>query len=248
MTESVLVVIPAFNEQDSIAQVVSKVLEQGYDCLVVDDSSLDATRSIACAAGATVVTLPINLGVGGALRTGWRYAYENSYQIAVQVDGDGQHLPTEIPRLVNALIEGDLDLVVGSRFADGGSYVVVPKVRRTAMRFLQLVLRRRAGVFVTDPTSGFRAVRNPLLEQFARHFPPNYLGDTFEALLVAGRRGYRIGEISVQMLPRQGGKPSAGGLASAKALMRVFALMILGASFDLAPRQGTNAGQGTTEY
>jgi glycosyltransferase involved in cell wall biosynthesis len=238
VTKSVLVVIPAFNEQDTISHVVRSVLAQGFDCLVVDDASLDATSHLALEAGATVVTLPINLGVGGALRTGWRYAADNGYQIAVQTDGDGQHPPTEIPRLVNALIEGNFDLVIGSRFAAGGTYVAVPKIRRAAMRFLSFVLRKRAGVFVTDPTSGFRAVRSPLLNQFARHFPPSYLGDTFEALLVAGQRGYRVGEISVQMLPRQGGKPSTEGLALAKAMMRVLALVVLGASFDLAPRQG----------
>lgn len=236
MTASVLVVIPAYNEHDTIVDVVEGVLAQGFDCLVVDDASQDDTSALAAAAGATVVTLPINLGVGGALRTGWRYACDHGYHVAVQADGDGQHPPGEIPRLVAALSERDLDLVIGSRFAEGGSYVAVPRPRRTAMRLLELVLRRGANVNVTDPTSGFRAVRSPLLEQFARNFPPSYLGDTFEALLVAGRRGYRVGELPVRMLPRQGGTPSAEGMAAVKAMIRALTLLVLGASFDLAPR------------
>lgn len=236
MTASVLVVIPAYNEADTIADVVARVCRLGYGCLVVDDASRDETASMAAAAGATVVSLPINLGVGGALRTGWRYACDHDIPVAVQVDGDGQHPPEEIPDLVAALIEGDLDIVVGSRFAVGGSYAEVPRLRRSAMRFLALVLRRGAGVRVSDPTSGFRAMRGPLLEQFSRDFPPSYLGDTFEALLVAGRRGYRVGELAVNMMPRQGGTPSTEGWAAVRAMVRALTLLVLGASFDIEPR------------
>lgn len=237
MTHSVLVVVPAHNEQTTIAKVVSDVLEQGYDCLVVDDGSEDRTGHLASAAGAKVLTLPINLGVGGALRAGWRFAIERGYDVAVQVDGDGQHLPSEIPKLVSTLHSENFDLIVGTRFAPGGTYVKVPIVRRSAIRLLQFLLEKRAKIAISDPTSGFRAIRRPLLDQFARNFPPNYLGDTFEALLVTGRRGYRVGELPVEMRARQGGVPSASHISSAKSMIRALLLIVLGASFDIEPRE-----------
>jgi len=232
----VLVVVPAYNEQACIADVIAAIADAGYDLVVVDDASVDRTVAVAREAGAVVVSLPINLGVGGALRTGWRYAVSHGYDVAVQVDGDGQHPVTHIGQLLSALDEQQLDMVVGSRFADGGSHEGVSRMRRACMHLLSRILRRSARVTLSDPTSGFRAIRSPLLAEFADEFPHHYLGDTFEAELVAGRRGYRLGEIAIPMRSRQGGQPSADVFASARSMVRAVVVLVTGTSFDIRQR------------
>jgi hypothetical protein len=151
----------------------------------------------------------------------------------------GQHFADQIDLLLDAMDRDDFDLVVGSRFAPGGSTPQLSATRRTAMRTLSAVLRRSGGVSVSDPTSGFRAIRGPLLMAFSRDFPPYYLGDTFEALLVAGRRGYRIGEVGVAMQSRQGGTPSADLIASIRSMIRALTVLFTGTSFDIAPAPST---------
>jgi hypothetical protein len=138
-----------------------------------------------------------------------------------------------VPALLDA---GDFDMVVGSRFAPGGASAPQSNFRRAGIRVLSTTLKRRGGVSISDPTSGFRAIRDPLLSAFASNFPHHYLGDTFEALLVAGRRGYRIGEVPVEMFARQGGRPSAALPASARAMLRALTVPFTGCSFDLPPR------------
>jgi glycosyltransferase involved in cell wall biosynthesis len=229
------VIVPAFDEQDCITDVVTDVRSNGLDCLVVDDGSTDRTESLARAAGAEVVRLPINLGVGGALRAGFRYAVERGYTCVVQVDADGQHIAEHIGELLQALDAQGLDMVIGSRFADGGEHDM-SRMRRFCIRLLARVIARSGGTRTTDPTSGFRAIRSPLLEAFARDFPHHYLGDTFEAVLVASRRGYRIGEIPVTMRQRQGGRPSADLYASSQAMLRACTVLFTGTTFDLPPR------------
>jgi glycosyltransferase involved in cell wall biosynthesis len=232
----VVIVIPAFDEEACIGEVVTEVRAGGYECVVVDDASNDRTAEIAEQAGATVIRLPINLGVGGALRAGFRYAVGNRADTVVQVDGDGQHPIDQIEALLKHLDAGDFDMVVGSRFAPGGVASPQSKLRRSAIGVLSTTLRRRGGVTISDPTSGFRVIREPLLSAFAHNFPPHYLGDTFEALLVAGRRGYRITEIAVEMQARQGGQPSAALPASMQAMLRALTVPFTGCSFDLPPR------------
>ena len=235
----VLVVVPAFNEEACIADVVTRVHATGHDCLVVNDGSSDNTAQHAATAGAVVVSLPINLGVGGALRAGFRYAIAHGYRVVVQVDADGQHPPEAIGTLVDALRTQPLDMVVGSRFASGGTFPMSP-IRKAAVRMLSAGIARANGTRLTDPTSGFRAIRSPLLDAFAEEFPHHYLGDTFEALLVADRRGYRIGEVPVAMHARQGGQPSANGYASFQAMLRACSVWLTGTTFDLAPRPPTD--------
>lgn len=230
-----LVVVPAFEEAACISDVVADVLAAGFRCLVVDDGSTDQTQSLARAAGAVVVRLPINLGVGGALRAGFRYAIEHGFTCVVQVDADGQHIAEHITELLRALQERDLDMVIGSRFADGG-YHDMSATRRRCIHLLATVIARSGGTRITDPTSGFRAIRSPLLNAFAHDFPHHYLGDTFEAVLVASRRGYRIGEIPVSMRQRQGGRPSADMYASSQAMLRACTVLFTGTSFDLPER------------
>jgi glycosyltransferase involved in cell wall biosynthesis len=235
VAESILVVVPAYDEEACIADVVAEVRSAGFDCLVVDDGSSDRTGELACAAGARVVTLPINLGVGGALRAGFRYARSHGYSCIVQVDADGQHVAEHIGELLTALDERGLDMVVGSRFAEGGRHEM-SAIRRWCIRLLATVVRRSGGVSISDPTSGFRAIRSPLLDAFAGDFPHHYLGDTFEAVLVAARRGYRIGEVAVTMRERQGGRPSADLYASSQAMLRACTILFTGTTFDLPPR------------
>jgi glycosyltransferase involved in cell wall biosynthesis len=232
----VVVVVPAFDEEACIGEVVNKVRNGGYSCTVVDDASTDRTAEIAAHAGAVVIRLPINLGVGGALRAGFRHAVDNGADTVVQVDGDGQHPAEQIGALLERLDTGDLDMVVGSRFAPGGASAPQSNLRRAAIRVLSATLKRRGGVTISDPTSGFRAIRDPLLSAFASDFPHHYLGDTFEAYLVAGRRGYRIGEMPVEMQARQGGQPSAALPASVRAMLRALTVPFTGCSFDLPPR------------
>lgn len=232
----VVVVIPAFDEEACIGEVVTAVRRDGYDCVVVDDASTDRTAAIAEGAGATVIRLPINLGVGGALRAGFRYAVDVGAHTVVQVDGDGQHPVDQIGALLEHLRDGDFDMVVGSRFAPGGVASPQSRLRRAAIGVLSTTLQRRGGVKISDPTSGFRAIRDPLLRAFAGDFPHHYLGDTFEALLVAGRRGYRVAEIPVVMQARQGGQPSAALPASVRAMLRALTIPFTGCSFDLPPR------------
>ena len=234
-SSNVLVVVPAFNECECIGAVVADVLNADYPCLVVDDGSADNTREVAAAAGARVVRLPINLGVGGALRAGFRFAVEHGYDCVVQVDADGQHVVEHVEALLAALRTGSADMVIGSRFANGGDHPM-SLVRRTCIGALSWVIDRSGGTHLTDPTSGFRAIRSPLLEAFANNFPHHYLGDTFEAVLVATRRGYRVAEVPVTMRARQGGKPSADLPASFQAMVRACTVWLTGTTFDLPPR------------
>jgi glycosyltransferase involved in cell wall biosynthesis len=235
--DGVLILVPALDEEACIAGVVADVLATGRPCLVVDDGSTDRTAEIARAAGATVLSLPINLGVGGALRAGFRYATAHGFDCVVQIDADGQHDADHVDELLRALDDagGPWDMVVGSRFAGGGDHPM-SRVRRWCIRLLSLVIARSGRVRISDPTSGFRAIRRPLLDAFAGDFPHHYLGDTFEAVLVAARRGYRITEVPVMMRERQGGRPSADLYALAQAMLRSCTILFTGTTFDLPPR------------
>jgi glycosyltransferase involved in cell wall biosynthesis len=224
--ERTLVVIPAFNEEDSIASVIRELQTAlpSVQCLVVDDGSGDRTADVARAAGATVAALPFNLGVGGAMRTGYQYAVENGYQRVVQLDADGQHDPRHIAQLVAAL--DDADLVVGARFAGVGGYRVRGP-RRWAMLLLAGVLSRVARSKLTDTTSGFKAAGPRAVLLFARNYPAEYLGDTIEALVIAVRAGMKIRQVPVEMRPRAGGVASQNPLTSAAYLGRaVLALVV----------------------
>jgi len=202
-----LVVMPAFNEAASVADVVREVREKvpSAQVLVVDDGSRDDTAERARAAGAIVARLPFNLGVGGAMRTGFRYARNNGFDVVVQVDADGQHDPSEVTQLVAGL--ADADLVLGARFAGVGDYRSSGP-RRWAMIVLSRALSRLTGTRLTDTTSGFRASGPRAISLFAEHYPAEYLGDTIETLVIASRSGLRIEQIPVQMRVRAGGTPS----------------------------------------
>ena len=223
---TLLVVVPAWNEQASVGYVIKEIGQAcpQADVLVVDDGSTDATVSVAKQAGAAVLSLPYNLGVGGAMRAGYRYAVRNGYDIGVQVDADGQHDPAEIARLVDRL--ADADLVIGARFADRGRYPVRGP-RAWAMSLLARVLSAITGVRLTDTTSGFRAVNRTVMQLFARHYPAEYLGDTIEALVIAHRAGCRIAQVPVCMRPRTIGVSSQSPVKAGLYLARACLALVL---------------------
>ena len=203
----ILVAIPALNEQASVGGVVKQILTlfPGVDVLLVDDGSTDNTANVAHRAGAMVCKLPFNLGVGGAMRTAYKYAYRRGYDVVVQIDADGQHDPASLEILVNRLAVADL--VVGARFAGVGSYqVALP--RRAAMRVLSQVLSRLSGERLTDVTSGYRAAGPRSIALFAVHYPAEYLGDTVESLVIAIRTGLKIDQLPVEMRNRETGRSS----------------------------------------
>ena len=221
-----LVIVPAFNEEASVGAVVDNVRAARHtdtDVLVVDDGSFDATSAKAAAAGALVVTLPFNLGVGGAMRAGYKFAREGGYDAAVQVDADGQHDPADLAVLLGGLDAADI--VIGARFAGRGDYDASGP-RRWAMRLLARSLTRMCHTPLTDVTSGYRAVNKRAISLFASHYPAEYLGDTVESLVMAARAGLRVTQVPVAMHPRLAGTPSQTPLRAALYFGR--ALMVLG--------------------
>jgi len=223
----VLVVIPAYNEADAIAGVVASVTQAVpfADILVVDDGSRDATSAVARAAGASVATLPFNLGVGGAMRTGFRHAQREGYSAVVQVDGDGQHDPTFIPHLLAALDQHDV--AVGARFAGTGDYAVRGP-RRWAMRGLASGMSALMTTRLDDATSGFRACGRRAISVYAQHYPAEYLGDTLETLVIARKSGLSVTQVPVAMRPRCTGRPSHGNVRSSVELVRAGCVVMLG--------------------
>ena len=203
----VLVLMPAWNEAAAIGDTIKELRATlpEMDLLVIDDGSTDDTVSIARAAGATVVQLPYHLGVGGAMRMGYKYAFRYGYDRAIQVDSDGQHDPGNIRSVLAGLDEADIS--IGARFADKGTYVVTGP-RKWAMTFLARVVSHLAGTRLTDITSGFRAGNRTAMAQYSEHYPIEYLGDTVDSLVVAIRSGLSVTQVPVEMRPRRAGKPS----------------------------------------
>jgi glycosyltransferase involved in cell wall biosynthesis len=227
LSSRVLVVVPALNEEKAVGGVVAeiKALNLDLDVLVVDDGSSDDTTLVARNAGAAVCTLPFTLGVGGAMRTGYRYALQHGYDVVIQIDGDGQHDPTYIPVLLEEL--RDSDVVIGARFAGVGNYRVRGP-RRWAMAILAVVLGRIAKVRLSDVTSGYRAVNLRGIQVFAQHYPSEYLGDTVESLVIAVRSGCTIRQVPVSMRRRTTGRASQGTVRSLVYLARAIAALSLG--------------------
>jgi glycosyltransferase involved in cell wall biosynthesis len=224
-----LIVMPAFNEEASVGNVVREVLAAlpGIAVLVVDDGSSDATAARATEAGARVARLPFNLGVGGAMRTGFRWALENGFMNVIQIDADGQHDPLSVPALLEQLRSADL--VLGARFAGAGNYAAKGP-RHWAMVTLASILSSISKTSLTDTTSGFKASGPRAVALFAEHYPAEYLGDTIEALVIASRSGLVIRQVPVAMRARAGGVPSQNPFKSTAYLARaalalVFALI-----------------------
>jgi glycosyltransferase involved in cell wall biosynthesis len=217
--KKILVVLPALNEAPNVGRVITEVRQSlpSAQVLVVDDGSSDATAERARDCGVDVARLAVNLGVGGAMRTGFRYARARGYDIVVQVDADGQHDPAEITLLTEALERADV--VIGARFAGRGDYLVRGP-RRWAMKVLAVVLSWLAGTRLSDVTSGFRACGPRAIQLFAAHYPAEYLGDTVESLVMATRAGLTVRQVPVEMRARNGGQPSQTPVRAAIYLMR----------------------------
>lgn len=215
-----LIVLPALNEEASVAEVINSVFTElpGATCLVVDDGSTDKTAEIASKCGAVVASLPYNLGVGGAMRLGFKFALLHGFENVVQVDADGQHNPADVRQLLRGL--NDSDLVLGARFAGEGAYKVSGP-RWWAMKSLAFFLSKTTGTVLTDTTSGFRASGPRAVKLFSEHYPAEYLGDTVESLVIAARSGLKITQVGVAMRERVGGEPSQNSLKATMYLARV---------------------------
>jgi glycosyltransferase involved in cell wall biosynthesis len=219
----VLAIVPAFNEERSLPAVVAGLRRSApsVDVCVVDDGSTDGTAQVARSLGTTLLSLPVNLGIGGAVQAGYRWARDHGYDVAVQVDGDGQHDASFLPALVEAVTSGRAGLAIGSRFvgpAVAGAFRST-RTRRAGILYLSWMLRLRCGARVTDPTSGFRAAGREAIELFARSYPPDYPEP--ESIAVAARAGLAVREIAVRMSERLHGESSISPWRSFYYLVKV---------------------------
>jgi len=223
----ILVIIPAYNEEANVAGVIRRVREAlpQADVLVINDGSTDATGAVARRASAFVVDLPFNLGIGGAMQTGYLYAWRGGYDVAVQVEGDGQHNPAEIHHLLPPLHADTANLVIGSRFVGDQQYHA-PFARRLGIAILARVISAVIGQRVTDTTSGFRAVNRKGIGLFAQEYPHDYPEP--ESLVLASRAGFRVQEVGVHMNQRQAGRSSITLLRSAYYMVKVLLAILIG--------------------
>jgi glycosyltransferase involved in cell wall biosynthesis len=224
-TERTLVLVPAWNEERNVGDTVREVRSQTpYDILVIDDGSEDRTAEVAEAAGARVLRLPFNLGVGGAMRAGFTYAARSGYTRAIQVDADGQHNPQDIDLVLAGLVGANIS--IGARFAEVGNYEARGP-RKWAMTVLASTVSRIAGTRLTDVTSGFRAADRTAMRQYIDYYPAEYLGDTLDSLIAALHGGLTVTQVPVAMRVRASGQPSQGPLRATVYLARsVFALVL----------------------
>jgi glycosyltransferase involved in cell wall biosynthesis len=219
--------VPALNEEGSVAAVVEELRAQapGFDVLVVDDGSTDATAERARAAGAQVLSHPFNLGIGGAVQSGYRFAFLGDYDAAVQVDGDGQHDPAQISTLEAGLKRSGADLVWGSRFLEDAGYDV-PRLRRAGRVIFARVVSAITREPITDPTSGFRIANRRAIELFARDYPHDY--PEVEAILMAHSHDLEISEVAVTMRQRETGRSSINMLNAGYYMVRVLLAIFVG--------------------
>lgn len=224
-----LAVVPAYNESATIVGVIESLRANAreFDVLVVDDGSTDDTGSLARGAGARVLKLPFNVGIGGAVQTGFVYAREHGYDFLAQVDGDGQHDSTELGRLVAAMEEEeDVDMVCGSRFLTEDRHYPVPISRRTGIHIFAFLLSRMVRMRVSDPTSGFRLYNRRAIELFARDYPHDY--PEVEAVLILHHHRLRMRETPVRMYVRGGGASSISTGKSAYYMTKVLLALFIG--------------------
>ena len=216
-----MIIVPAYNEEGALPSTLRGIhgIRPAVDVVVVDDGSRDGTAAAAEASQAIILQLPFNLGVGTAVRTGLHYAASQGYEQVVVMDADGQHDPSGVSVLLTAL--DGADLVIGSRFGPGAPDYPVGRTRRRAMRLLATIVRLRTGQRFSDVTSGFRAMRRPVVELLAAEYPAEYLADTVEALLIVHDHGLSIVEVPVPMRPRAAGVPSSRGVVLALNYLRV---------------------------
>jgi glycosyltransferase involved in cell wall biosynthesis len=220
-------IVPAYNEEQAIGRVVAELLafDPSLDVVVVSDGSVDATAANAEAAGARVLRLPFNLGIGGAVQTGFRYAWEQGYDLAVRCDGDGQHVPSELPKVIEPVVAGQADIAVGSRFVGGAGYKPSAS-RRVGIRLLATVVSAIARQRVTDTTSGFQALNRRALELFAADYPHDY--PEVEGMVMTIKHRLRLVEVPVRMREREHGSSSITAVRSVYYMARVLTALFIG--------------------
>ena len=226
-----IAIVPARNEAGAIGGVLAELraFDPALDVVVVDDGSSDRTAAIAAAAGAAVVRLPFNLGIGGAVQTGFKYALEHGYDVVVRLDGDGQHDPAELPKLLGPLEAGEADIVVGSRFAPGGDGAGdyrPPLARRAGIRFFAGVVSLLVRQKVTDTTSGFQALNRRGIALFAADYPHDY--PEVEATVMVIRHRLRLREVNVRMREREHGRSSINAIRSIYYAVKVTLALFVG--------------------
>jgi glycosyltransferase involved in cell wall biosynthesis len=233
-------IVPALNEEHTIGRVIDELraFDAGLDIVVVDDGSVDGTARAAGAKGARVLRLPFNLGIGGAVQTGFRFAFENGYDLAVRVDGDGQHDPAQLGRVIEPVLRGDADIAVGSRFAaEDASGYRSSRSRRVGIRLLAWVVSRIVGQRVTDTTSGFQALNRQGIALFARDYPHDY--PEVEATVMVFRHRLRLLEVPVEMRERGGGRSSITALRSIYYMVKVLLAIFVGLfRRNVVPQEG----------
>ena len=241
----VLAVVPAYNEEESLPSVLAELTSleltdgRALRVAVVDDGSSDRTAEVASAAGAEVLRLPFNLGVGGAVRTGLRFALAEDADRVVVLDADGQHGADDIEALLAAL-DGGASMAIGSRFADPDSDYGMSRTRRAAQRLLNRVVRSATGFEATDATSGFRAFDRDVVAFLADNYPVEYLADTVEVIVLVRRAGYDVVEVPVTMQARHGGQPSKTSFGLVFNYLR---LLVGVAGTAVAPRPSPDGGR-----
>jgi len=215
-----LIIVPAFNEENNIGTTIKEIqnCRINFDILIIDDGSTDATVEVARSNNVPVVSLPFNLGIGGAVQTGFKFALRNGYEYAIQVDADGQHIPSEIEKLLKPLTEEKFDVVIGSRYLDKNDYQA-PFLRRVGAVIFMGLIFLAIGQKVKDSTSGFRAYNRRAIEFLSRTYPDDY--PEVEAVTVLGKNGFRIKEIPVNMRSRKQGSSSITSLKSIYYMIKV---------------------------
>ena len=218
MKSKVLVIIPAYNEEAAIEKTCKKVLKEKVDCIVINDCSSDDTQEKALQITSNVISLSNNLGIGGAVQTGYIYAYKNHYDIAIQLDGDGQHNPKYIPELVKKIEEG-YDMVIGSRFISDTAYDQT-FFRMLGIKIIRNIIKLFSGKTIMDPTSGFRAVNKDIIKQFATEYPYDY-PEPITNLQILKNKRYKVLEISTKMNKRETGTSSITAFKSIYYMVKV---------------------------
>lgn len=220
MKNKVLIIIPAYNESQSIKDTICGIQnrQEGFDYMVINDCSTDNTENILNENGFNYISLPVNLGIGGAVQTGFIYAFKNEYDYAVQVDGDGQHDVSYLNDMLKTMQESDANMVIGSRFITNEGFQST-FMRRVGITYFTWLIRVLTGATVTDPTSGFRLVNREVIEMFAKDYPKDYPEP--ESVVAILKRGKKVIEVPVVMKERQGGVSSIRLWKSAYYMIKV---------------------------
>lgn len=226
MRKKRLVIIPAYNEAGNIIKTVTDIQEHAktFDYVIINDCSKDDTRKICEERGFHIINLPVNLGIGGGVQTGYTYAYRKGYEIAVQFDGDGQHNASYLDEMADRLESEDLDMLIGSRFIENEGFQS-SFMRRVGIRYFTVLIKILTGKTITDPTSGMRMANRRVMEDFVRYYPKDYPEP--ESVVSLLKRGYRVQEEAVVMNEREEGTSSISALNSIYYMIKVsFAILI----------------------